>query len=113
MPGNKEFALYLKNKRFAKGYSKLKDLADASGITSASLSRIENAKQDPTPELLKKLSSALNTSLEELMIRAGYLEPRKDEITINVLDDILNSLSKDELMELLLKIPEIIKSKKK
>jgi transcriptional regulator with XRE-family HTH domain len=48
-------------------------LADKSGISSATLSRIEAELQKPLPETLKQLAPFLtSTSLVELMVVCGY-----------------------------------------
>ena len=45
----------------------LADLANASGVSRASLSRIENGEVSPTADTLARLSSALNVSISQLI----------------------------------------------
>jgi transcriptional regulator with XRE-family HTH domain len=56
------------------GYASLGELYRDTGITVATLSRIKNDVQTPSPETLEKLAPALNTTHENLMIIAGYLK---------------------------------------
>jgi repressor LexA len=56
------------------GYTNLSELQRDSGITSATLSRIVNDKQRPTPKTLKKIAPWLKVSYEELMQVSGYID---------------------------------------
>ncbi|WP_025853212.1 helix-turn-helix domain-containing protein [Paenibacillus ehimensis] len=69
---NENFGSFLKRKREDRGYT-LVQLAEASGISIAQLSRLENGLRDtPKPETVKKLAHALEVSLVEMMVLAGY-----------------------------------------
>lgn len=68
----KEFGIYLASLRKDAGYSSMSELARDSGTTTASISRIEKGKQNPSPELLKKLAPYLKVSHDILMSRAGF-----------------------------------------
>ncbi|MCG8492779.1 MAG: XRE family transcriptional regulator [Sneathiellales bacterium] len=59
-------ALRLKDLRKGRGWS-LADLADLSGVSRASLSRLENAEGSPTTEVLSKLCTAYGLTLTRLM----------------------------------------------
>lgn len=74
MENSKEFGIYLAELREKSGYKSQRQLYLASGISSATLSRIETGKQKPLPDTLKVLSKFLKgVTYEELMERAGYL----------------------------------------
>lgn len=62
---------HLKSLRTGRGLS-LQDLADISGISRATLSRIENAEVSPTAETLGRLASAYALPLSQLL---APLEP--------------------------------------
>ncbi|WEK53298.1 MAG: helix-turn-helix transcriptional regulator [Candidatus Cohnella colombiensis] len=63
---------FLKDLRDAKGFT-LAQAQEASGVSIAQLSRLENGLRDkPTSETLKKLASAYDASFPELMVRAGH-----------------------------------------
>lgn len=50
------------------------NLADASGVTESTISRLENHKQEPRPSTMRKLAEALDVSVAELW---GEDEPGK------------------------------------
>ena len=60
--------------RVRKGYESQRKLAHVSGISHATISRIEKDLQSPQPSTLKILSKYLATPYEELMKEAGYLD---------------------------------------
>ncbi|MEG6521091.1 helix-turn-helix domain-containing protein [Desulfotomaculum sp. 1211_IL3151] len=65
------------------GFDSMGQLYKVSGVSVATLSRIENNIQKPNPETLKKLAPHLRVSLETLMAAAGYLiEGEADEIDL-------------------------------
>ncbi|MEC9347660.1 MAG: XRE family transcriptional regulator [Pseudomonadota bacterium] len=63
----------LKKLRQERGYS-LDSLADLSGVSRATLSRLENAETSPTAEVLSKLCTAYAMTLTRLlsMVEEGY-----------------------------------------
>lgn len=71
------FGNYLKEARIKAGYDRIEDLSKVSGISGASLSRMENNKQKPFPKTLNKLSQYLKVSYSDLMKAAGYIEDEK------------------------------------
>ncbi|MBC2723519.1 MAG: helix-turn-helix transcriptional regulator, partial [Desulfosporosinus sp.] len=70
-----DIGAHLKSLRLKAGYESLGSLSRASGVTVATLSRIESGGQKPNPETLEKLAPFLKVSHEELMTEAGYLKP--------------------------------------
>lgn len=67
------YGAFIKHHRIASGYKSMRKLADATKISPATISRIEDEIQRPTPETLQALAKALHTtSLVELMVVCGY-----------------------------------------
>ncbi|MDQ0494013.1 helix-turn-helix domain-containing protein [Paenibacillus brasilensis] len=65
----------IKEKRLASGYKTKKDFADKSGISAATLTRIEKNTQQPSPNTLMQISRHLDgVTYGELMKAAGYLK---------------------------------------
>ncbi|WP_191566455.1 helix-turn-helix domain-containing protein [Metabacillus idriensis] len=71
----KKFINYIKDKRTTKGLSTYK-LAALVGVSQSYLSQLENGRKDkpPSPEIIKKLSNALEIDYFELMRLAGYMD---------------------------------------
>ncbi|MCI2255537.1 helix-turn-helix domain-containing protein [Domibacillus sp. PGB-M46] len=71
----KKFINYIKDKRTTKGLSTYK-LAALVGVSQSYLSQLENGRKDkpPSPEIIKKLSNALEVDYFELMRLAGYMD---------------------------------------
>jgi transcriptional regulator with XRE-family HTH domain len=46
----------------------LQELADRSGVTISTLSRIENGLQDPRPSTVRKIAAALGIEPQELLV---------------------------------------------
>ena len=63
---NKELAKRTKTLRKNKGLSQ-EDLAEDSGLSLRTIQRIESGETEPTGDSLKKISSALNVTPDELM----------------------------------------------
>ena len=64
---------YLRRHRIASGYKSQRELAKVSGISSTTLSRIENEVQLPAIDTLRILAKYLkSTSFTELMVVCGY-----------------------------------------
>ncbi len=63
---------YLKTQRKNKDWSQ-RDLAEASGISNAEISRLESGvRKEPSPSILKSLSTALGIPYEDMMRAAGF-----------------------------------------
>jgi transcriptional regulator with XRE-family HTH domain len=62
-------ALRLRLERDSRGWS-LADLADRSGVSKATISKIERAEVSPTAVVLVRLASAFDLTLAGLMLRA-------------------------------------------
>ncbi|KWW17948.1 hypothetical protein AS888_20775 [Peribacillus simplex] len=70
---NKGYGEFIKRNRIASGFTKQVQLAEKSGITAATISRIEKEIQKPSMETLKELARFLtSTSYVELMVACGY-----------------------------------------
>ncbi|MCM3274208.1 helix-turn-helix domain-containing protein [Paenibacillus elgii] len=73
-PSAKEFGGYLKMLRQRCGMT-VRELEDKSSVSHSYLTQMENGRRGvPSPDILKKLCVPLNTSYDELMSSAGYLE---------------------------------------
>ncbi|MFC3788687.1 helix-turn-helix transcriptional regulator [Paenibacillus sp. GCM10012307] len=79
------FGEYLRAIRKASGLS-MAVLAEQSGVSQPYISQIERGERGPSPEILKKLASALGTNYSELMLKAGYvpeeLAQKIDQLTL-------------------------------
>lgn len=80
---NNELGDFLRQLR---GKRSLRDIADLTGLSHTYIADIENGYRRGTnkplkvsPEILKKLSKALNTSYAELMVLAGYWDKDDQE----------------------------------
>lgn len=89
---------FIKKNRIASGFTKQVQLAEKSGITAATISRIEKEIQKPSMETLKELARFLTTtSYVELMVVCGYwdeeelLEEIKGEELVQSYLDIQNN----------------------
>ena len=112
---------YIREKRKEKNMSQ-RDLAAASGISNAEISRIESGKRkEPSSSVLRDLAKALNVPAEEILAVVGILDsPQHEEVSTsssgfsvtesNYLD--VGDLSKSEMDELMNYI-DYIKSKRK
>ncbi|WP_410769616.1 helix-turn-helix domain-containing protein [Fontibacillus sp. BL9] len=106
MSGN-NFGEFLKDLRKRHGYKTQKQLADISGISQTTLSRIEAGIQRPQPETLRILAEHLRPyTYGELMEHAGYLEG------LNAADKdfVLGLFDESEMDELDHQISKIIDS---
>jgi transcriptional regulator with XRE-family HTH domain len=61
----KKTGKYLKAARTLKGLTQL-ELADRTGLTDNTISRIENGSQNPTFETVKKIAKALDLNLSDI-----------------------------------------------
>lgn len=83
-----EISKFIEEHRKLSGYKSQRQLAEKSGISSATISRIEAGIQKPNPETLKELAKFLqSTSIVELMVVAGYWDE----------EDLLEPLDKNKL----------------
>lgn len=73
--GNRNFGEFLKRLRIQYGYRTQKQLAERSGVSQTTLSRIEAGTQKPQPETLRALAPHFPPyTFADLMNRAGYLD---------------------------------------
>jgi transcriptional regulator with XRE-family HTH domain len=70
-PKHTQFGKFLARKRKAAGLT-LQAVADQIGVTKANVYQWEAGTWLPDPALLEPLARALNTSYEELFVKAGY-----------------------------------------
>jgi len=68
---------WMRRIRVKAGYASQAGLAAASGISTATISRLEAGLHMPTPETLLQLSEALRVPHEELMRAAGYIDIKR------------------------------------
>jgi transcriptional regulator with XRE-family HTH domain len=97
----KKFGEYFAFVRKQEGYKSQRDLADKSGISNATISRIESGSNRVTPEVLRDLADCFNhVTYEQLMMSAGYLnlETVVDEISVSYFKRKLAS-QYDEVVE--------------
>lgn len=87
---------YLREKRKEKDWSQ-RDLANASGISNAEISRIESGKRKtPSTDVLKAIAKALNTPVDEIFQQAGVIEEGKaivDRILAEHEDEPISSIA--------------------
>lgn len=70
------FGEFLKDLRIRKGL-RLRDVEEATEVSNSYLSQVENGKRNPPhPDILRKLASVYGVSLNDLMVEAGYLDPK-------------------------------------
>lgn len=71
---NKTFGEFIKDIRIKKGLSIYK-LSKESGVSHTYISQIEHGiKEQPSPEIIKKLANALDSSYAALMFEAGHID---------------------------------------
>jgi transcriptional regulator with XRE-family HTH domain len=87
---SKGYGSFIKHHRLASGYKTMRRFAEATGISAATISRIEAEIQKPEPDTLKVFAKYLHTtSLVELMVICGYWD---DEELLEPID--MNKTSK-------------------
>ena len=74
-----KLAQEVKDLRKQKGFSQ-DDLAKESGLSLRTIQRVENAETEPTGETLKRISSALNVTPNELICKDGNNETPKKTV---------------------------------
>lgn len=97
------FGVFLKELRRQHGYKTQKHLAEVSGVSQTTLSRIEAGTQRPQPETLMVLAKHLSSyTYGELMEKAGYFEglPKDDRTFVM---DLFNEEEEVELEMVLFK----------
>lgn len=104
---------YIKEKRIEKGLSQ-RELASVAGVSNAEISRIEaGLRKNPSPDVLKNISFALNLLCEKLYAVAGYMEdnPTIPEplLSSNTID--VSELTKEEIADVK-KYIQFLKSKR-
>jgi len=83
----KGFGRFIRHHRLASGYKTMRRFAEATGISAATISRIEAEIQKPEPETLQVFAKHLHTtSLVELMVVCGYWDE----------DELLESVDKNK-----------------
>lgn len=109
---------YIKEKRIEKSWSQ-RDLANASGISNAEISRIESGKRkEPSSSVLKDIATALNVPVEEILHEAGIIANTQDSIDTSSSASFSDpyamprDLTEDELDEVF-KYIDYIRSKRK
>lgn len=69
-----DFGDYFRRLRRSRGYRSQKELAEKTGFSQASISRIENGEQIPTVESLKIYAEIFQVPLSELLKKANIKE---------------------------------------
>jgi len=84
---------FLKKRRLEKDWSQ-RDLAAASGVSNAEISRLEAGKRkEPSASVLQNLAIALDTPVEELLKQAGLIEKGEKFVQQHLNDPIPSSAS--------------------
>lgn len=108
---------YIAAKRKEKGWSQ-RDLAAASKVSNAEISRLESGKRkEPSPSVLKEIAKALGVPFEELLQAAGILDDyyidKGKEYVASVSDQTIPAdLTEEELAEVKQFIDYIISKRK-
>jgi len=71
---NKEIGKIIKQQRIMLPLT-LKELSEASGVSSSHLGRIERGERFPSADILRKIAKPLGFGEAELFASAGYLSP--------------------------------------
>jgi transcriptional regulator with XRE-family HTH domain len=79
---------YIKSLRKSSECKTLKEIENKTGISVASMSRIENGKQWPQPETLKKLAPYLKVPYTDLLVVCGYMRGSQTASEEKVLDEL-------------------------
>ncbi|WP_053434762.1 helix-turn-helix domain-containing protein [Sporosarcina globispora] len=107
------FGESFKQIRISSGYKSARQLAIKSGISNATVTRIENNTQKPDPQTLKTLSQhLLNVSYDELMVLTGYVNSNNsaDKVLSETEQELLLKARKlsDEQLNLIIKLMDEI-----
>lgn len=114
---NRDLSEVLRELRSAKGLS-LRQVEKKTGISNAYLSQLENGKiEKPSPHILHKLAEIYDTSYEDIMKLAGYLQKREGEkVRDHVMSDVAFSAMQDlspEEKEEILRFIDYLRSKRR
>lgn len=74
-----DFGDYFRSARRKAGFKRQVDLCRATGISQATISRLEDGLHKPSIENLSILSRALKVSMDELMQIVGYIDKNEDD----------------------------------
>lgn len=95
----KKFGEWFKEIRMTSGFNTQKELSEMSGVSRATISRIEAGIQRPDPETISDASIYLtSTTYDQLMFNAGYL---KNEESITATPDWATPKDKRDLKKML------------
>lgn len=101
---NKEYGRFIKNHRMLSGFKSQRQLAEASGVSPTTISRIEKEEQKPSVDTLKELAPHLkSTSIVELMVVCGYweddelLEPIEYPVGKELVGEYINNIKGDSV----------------
>lgn len=85
---------YIKYLRKSKGMT-LTQLEQISNVSNSYISQLENGHFKPSPDVLGKLSKALEVNFFDLMVKAGYMtiDSKKDSLDQDFLSKMIQSLS--------------------
>lgn len=95
----KEFGLWLSKRRESCRYASQRQLALKSGVSPATISRIESGIQKAEPDTLARLAPYLSISHEELMAIAGYIDIRDVERIVDPAPKDLEEFLKESNIE--------------
>lgn len=109
----KSFGEQFKDIRISNGYSSARQLSMKSGISNATITRLENNTQKPDPNTLKILSQYLiNTTYEELLRLSGYVNNAPEDKSLSDKEKELLIKSRklsDNQLDILLKLMDEMK----
>ena len=95
----KKFGLWLSKRRESCGYASQRQLDLKSGVSPATISRIESGIQKAEPDTLARLAPYLSISHEELMAIAGYIDIRDVERIVDPAPKDLEEFLKESNIE--------------
>ncbi len=97
MDTDNKFGDYIRGIRKEKKMT-IRQLDLYSGVSHSYISQLERGERAiPSPDIIKKISSALNVPYEEIMIQAGYIEEqtKKNDLKPLTTNDKLNDVAAD------------------
>jgi transcriptional regulator with XRE-family HTH domain len=72
------FGAYLRRIRKSRGLS-LKQVETSAGVSNAYISQIETGRRKPPhPDILRRLARVYEVSVQDLMVKAGYLDAESE-----------------------------------
>lgn len=86
---------YIKSLKKSLGLT-LMQLEKKSNVSNSYISQLENGHFKPSPDVLNRLSKALQTDFFDLMVRAGYMsvQSKEDSLNKNFVPNMINQLLK-------------------